>query len=376
MTVYSASQRALLPKFSPIEGNELEWLERQIREGLTPAAYGYRMPAEWEPHWATWLSWPHNPHSWPGRFEGIASIWARLVRELRQVEGIRIAAGTGDVLRQAQEMVGDLPNVELFDIPTNDAWMRDHGPIFLISECCQPPLVLVDWRYNAWGNKYPPYDLDNLVPRQIAERLGYYRFVVPLVLEGGAVDTDGRGTLLAARNCLLNPNRNPYVSQEFLSECLKAFFGVARIIWVEAMIAGDDTDGHVDQLARFVGPRVVVVASEQDPADINYGPLRELWRQLSAAEDAEGRPVELIPIPMPRPIEIENQRVPASYLNFYIANQLVIVPAFDDPADVQAQNILGRLFPGRRVVGLPARDLCWGLGAYHCITQQEPAPPC
>jgi agmatine deiminase len=331
------------------------------------------MPAEWRHHRATWLSWPHKQESWPELFEGIPELWARLVRSLVEAgENVCVLADEGATYVQAQEMVGHLPRCAIYPIATDDAWIRDSGPTFLSHPDPAMPRALVDWQYNAWGGKYPPFDRDNAIPSRIADLLGYRRFVAPIVLEGGAIDVNGRGSALVARGCLLSPTRNPGLTEGDLAEYLREYLGIQHVIWVEGMLVGDDTDGHVDQLARFVGTRTVVVAQEDDPRDENYQTLRDLWKRLQQATDEDGRSLELIPLPMPKPIYIQGQRVPAGYLNFYIANEAIIIPAFEDPADRVAAETLGRFFPGRRPVLLPARQLVWGLGAYHCITQQEP----
>ncbi len=351
-----------------------EFIARQLSAKATPAAQGYFMPPEWARHRATWLAWPHKKESWPGLFDGIPYLWSQLVRALIDAgENVCILANPGEVLAEAQARVGGLRGCELYEVPTDDAWIRDSGPIFLARRNQQLPPALVDWKYNAWGGKYPPYDRDNAIPSEIAKLLGYHRFVAPVVLEGGAIDTDGAGTGLVARGCLLSSSRNPGLTEHDLATYLREYLGIRHIIWVDGMLVGDDTDGHVDQLARFVAPRVVVVATEEDPKDDNYGPLRELRQLLEKSKDYQGRSLELVALPMPRPTFVEDQRVPASYVNFYIANEAVIVPSFDDPADTIACEILARLFPTRRIVPLPARQLVWGLGAVHCITQQEPA---
>ncbi|HVX63472.1 MAG TPA: agmatine deiminase family protein [Pirellulales bacterium] len=339
---------------------------------LPPAALGYRMPAEWEPHAATWLSWPHNRESWPGRFEPIPGVWAELVRTLSEAEPVNILAGGEAALAEAREMVGHLPQVTLHDIPTNDAWTRDHGPTFLVGPPELPP-ALVHWGYNAWGGKYPPFDSDQQVPRRIAEKLGFRRFEPGIILEGGAVDPNGQGAVLTTEECLLNPNRNPQLSRAEIERYLADYLAARHVIWLGQGIAGDDTDGHIDELARFVAPRTVVAALEDDPADVNYRPLRDNLQRLRAATDEQGRALEVVTLPMPRPVFHEQHRLPACYMNFYIANGLVIVPQFDDPADRIALETLAELFPGRRVRGLRAVELAWGLGAFHCITQQQPA---
>ena len=337
----------------------------------TPAELGYRMPAEWEPHAATWLAWPHKLATWPGKFEPIPPLFARLVRTLATVEHVNVLAG-GHPAAQARVLLAGVPNVTIHDIPTDDAWVRDSGPTFLVGSPGSSP-ALVDWDFNAWGGKYRPYDHDDMLGRLIARRLGRVCYRPGIVLEGGAIDVDGRGTLLTTEQCLLNPNRNPHCSRTEIEHYLHDYLAVKKVLWLAGGIVGDDTDGHVDELARFVAPRTVVAASEDDPHDVNYAALEDNMRRLRSFTDVDDRPLEVVPLAMPRPVVHNGQRLPASYCNFYLANGLAIVPQFDDPADSRAVDTLTRLLPGRRIVPLPARDLVWGLGAFHCITQQEPA---
>lgn len=338
----------------------------------TPAELGYRWPAEWEPHAATWLAWPHNPNTWPGKFEPAPAIWQKLVQTLAEFEPVHINAGGDAVMKQAREMVGGISNVTLHDIPTNDVWARDHGGIFLSGPSHLEP-ALVDWEYNAWGGKYPPFDLDNQVPAHMARLTGRRRFAPGIILEGGAIDGNGEGTILTTEPCLLNPNRNPQLNRADIEGYLIDYLGAKKILWLAGGIEGDDTDGHIDELARFVGPTTVVAAVEEDPHDANYEPLQGNLRRLAEMTDAQGRPLEVIPIPMPRAMYHDEQRLPACYLNFYIANGVVIVPTFDDPNDEIALATLARVFPTRQIRGIHAIDLVWGLGAFHCITQQQPA---
>jgi agmatine deiminase len=338
----------------------------------TPAALGYRFPAEWEPHAATWLSWPHNPDTWPGKFEPIPAVWEELVRTLAEFEPVHILAGGAAVMRDAERRVGQLSNVTLHDVPTNDCWARDHGPMFLVAPLGQEP-ALVDWGYNAWGGKYPPFDLDDQVPRHVAEYTRRRRFEPGIILEGGAIDVNGQGTVLTTEQCLLNPNRNPQLTREDVERYLREYLNVRKILWLGGGIVGDDTDGHIDELARFVGPRTVVAAVEDDPSDANFAPLQDNLQRLRSFTDQDDRPLEIVPLPMPQPKFFGENRLPACYLNFYIANGVVIVPTFDDPADAAALATLGRLFPTRQIRPIRAIDLVWGLGAFHCITQQEPA---
>ncbi len=335
----------------------------------TPKQLGYRWPAEWEPHAATWLAWPHKPETWPGKFEPIPAVWQKLVQTLARFEPVHICAGGEAVMAEARKLVGDVPNVTLHDIATNDVWARDHGPMFL-SGRAEP--ALVDWEYNAWGGKYPPFDLDNAVPGQVAALTGRRMYSPGIIMEGGALENNGAGTILTTEPCLLNPNRNPQLNREQIEQYLRDYACADKILWIGGSVEGDDTDSHIDELARFVGPSTVVAALESDPRDVNYEPLQENFRLLQTLTDAQGRPLEVIPIPMPRPLFYDEQRLPACYMNFYIANGVVLVPVFDDPSDKVALDTLGRLFPGREIIGIEAIDLVWGLGAFHCITQQQP----
>jgi len=337
----------------------------------TPAALGYRFPAEWEPHAGTWLAWPHKPETWPGKFEPIPAVWQKLVRTIAEFEPVHVLAGGANVMAQARAMVGAIRRVALHNIPTDDVWARDHGPMFLVGDGLPP--ALVDWEYNAWGGKYPPFDNDNAVPRHVAELTGRRRYAPGVILEGGAIDTDGEGTLLTTEKCLLNPNRNPSLDRKAVEQLLADYCGVRKVLWLGKGIAGDDTDGHIDELARFVQPGLVVAAVEPDPSDENHRPLTDNLRRMRAMKDARGRAIEVLTIPLPRALYFDDARLPASYMNFYIANGVVVVPQFGDPADAAALETLARVFPGREIRGLDALDLAWGLGAFHCITQQEPA---
>lgn len=294
-----------------------------------------------------------------------------MVLAIAEVEPVHVLAGGDEVRRVAEKFIGGRENIILHDIRTNDAWARDHGPTFLNSRT-QPP-ALVDWEYNAWGGKYPPYDLDNQVPRQIAELTGRRRFATGVVLEGGAIDGDGQGTVLTTASCVLNPNRNPDMSRERMEQLLADYLGAKKVLWApRGELAGDDTDGHIDQLARFVGPGTVVAAITEDESDENFEPLQENLRAFREMRDATGRQLEVIPLPLPAPKYYDGQRLPACYCNFYIANGLVLVPQFGDPADDHALGILRELMPQHEVRGLPSLDLVWGLGSFHCLTQQEP----
>ena len=342
---------------------------------VAPRALGYRWPAEWEPHAATWVAWPRNPETWPGKFDVIPGRFAELVRTIARFEPVRILAGGAAVMADAKKHVGDHPNVELIDIETNDAWCRDHGPMFLVGENKEMgQAVIVDWEYNAWGGKYPPFDEDNAVPSQIAALCQRRRFVPGIVLEGGSVEGNGRGTILTTESCLLNPNRNPGISRTEAESYLTNYLGATKVLWLRrGELAGDDTDGHIDQLARFVNPTTIVAAWDDDPADTNHEPLRANFEQLSEMTDQDGNSFTVVRLPLPKPKFFHEQRLPACYCNFYLANDGIIVPQFDDSADAGAIEILQELCPDREVVGAASLDLVWGLGSFHCLTQQEPA---
>jgi agmatine deiminase len=336
------------------------------------------MPAEWEPHAATWLAWPHKQESWPGNFGSIPGVWVEMVRALASHEGVNIlvndAATAADVRQLLQAAQVSDRNVSLHLIATDDAWARDHGPTFVTRNVNGgAELAAIDWIYNAWGGKYPPWDADAAVPRLIAAQLGIPAFAPGIVLEGGSIDVNGRGALLTTEACLLNPNRNPHLGREAIEQVLRDYLGVRHILWLGDGIVGDDTDGHIDDLARFVDVSTVVTVLETNPHDDNYERLQMNYERLRRMTDQDGRALQIVTLPMPEPVYYEGQRLPASYANFYIANGVVLVPVFDDPHDAVALRTLQELFPRRRVVGLRARELVWGLGAFHCVTQQQPA---
>ena len=342
-----------------------------VASGGLPRELGYRWPAEWEPHAATWLAWPHNEATWPGNFAPVPPQFAQLVRTIARFEPVRILAGGSQVMADARKHVGGVANVDLLDIPTNDAWCRDHGPMFLSGSA---ESALVDWEYNAWGGKYPPFDQDNAVAGRIARRLARRRFAPGIVLEGGAIDGNGRGAILTTASCLLNENRNSGMPRHSMEGYLADYLSAKKVLWLpRGELAGDDTDGHVDQLARFVNPTTVAAAWQDDADDPNHAALAANFEQLQQMTDQDGRPLDVVRLPLPKAMFYDGQRLPASYCNFYIANGAAIVPQFDDPADAAALEILAELFPDREVVGLPSRELIWGLGSFHCLTQQEPA---
>ena len=336
----------------------------------TPNALGYRMPAEWEPHEATWIAWPHNRRDWPDRFSPIPWVYGEIVSRLSHVERVSILVEDWCLQRRAEGILrktgADLSAVDFLEHRTNRVWTRDYGPLFVKNR--SGDVALTWWRFNGWA-KYNDFERDTSVPGAIAPRLRRPMWQPDMVLEGGSIDVNGSGLLLTTEECLLSPvqARNPKLSRSEIEGHLKDYLGIKRVIWLRNGINGDDTHGHVDDIARFVSTDTVVAAWEGDRADVNHEPLAENARLL---RDAGLRVVKL---PMPRPLVFAGRRLPASYANFYIANGLVLVPTFNDPNDRVALGILSRLFPAREVVGIHSTELIWGLGALHCMTQQQPA---
>lgn len=328
------------------------------------------MPAEWEPHAATWLAWPHEESDWPGKFEIVPWVYGGIVRRLARVERVRILVPDSEHRARAGEVLAkcgaDPAAVEFFEIPTDRSWTRDFCPIFVKRP---GQVAITDWIFNGWA-KYGNWQRDNAVPAALAERLRMRRFEPGLVLEGGSIDVNGAGVLLTTEECLLSDvqARNPGLSRADVERTLSDYLGIDRVIWLKNGIAGDDTHGHVDDLARFVSTNTIVTAVEHDRGELNWAPLQENLEILRALPD-----YRTITLPMPEPVYFDGQRLPASYANFYIANRLVLVPTFDDPNDRIALNTLAELFPGRAVTGIACTDLVLGLGTLHCMTQQEPA---
>ena len=370
--------------------------------GETPASLGYRMPAEWEPHEATWIAWPHQRDDWPGKFAPIPWVYVEIVRHLSRVERVNIVIKGRKMRRRAAEALDaqgiDLDRVTFVKAATDRVWLRDSGPSFVVNDRAAlassddpaaavppPPIGLIDWRFNAWA-KYDNHQRDNRLPRKLSKRLGLRRWVprveieghpTRVVMEGGAFDVNGLGTLLTTEECLLSPiqERNPGLGRADLERIFAENLGVKHVVWLDRGIVGDDTHGHVDDLARFVDPGTVVTVVEPKVNDPNHAPLKENRRRLQEAHDQDGRPLRVVTLPMPEPVVFDGQRLPASYANFYIANRLVLVPTFNDPADRSALDTLAALFPDRQVVGIHAVDLVLGLGTLHCLSQQQPAPP-
>ena len=336
------------------------------------------MPAEWEPHAATWLTWPRpDGISFPDKYETVPPVYAELIRHLVTVEDVHINVWDAAMEQWVRDLLRKektpLERVHFHHFPAYEPWCRDHGPIFLVREKDGVhERAIVDWDYNAWGNKYPPFDLDDAIPQHVAKLRGLPLFSPGIVLEGGSIEVNGHGSLLTTAACLLNPNRNPQLNQGQIEEYLRDYLGVEQILWLAEGIVGDDTDGHIDDLTRFVNPTTLVTVVEEDPADANYAILQENLKLLRAMRDPRGQPFRIVELPMPGVIEYEGQRLPASYANFYIANSLVLVPTYRHKNDRVALDILQREFPNRRVIGIDSTELIWGLGSFHCITQQEP----
>jgi len=337
------------------------------------------MPAEWEPHAGTWLTWPRPEGiSFPDRYDAVPPVYAEVIRELGRVEDVNINVWSGEMEERVRALLAryktPLERVRFHHFPAYEPWCRDHGPIFLSRQRDgRRERAVVDWRYNAWGNKYPPFDLDDDVPRHVAALRRLPLFSPEMILEGGSIEVNGLGTLLTTEACLLNPNRNPQLDRSQIEQYLKDFLGVTNVLWLGEGIVGDDTDGHIDDLTRFVAPSVVVTVVEEDPADANHQLLQENLKRLRTFRDQSGEPLRIVELPMPGVVKYHGQRLPASYANFYIANGLVLLPTFRSRNDQRAGAILQELFPDRQVVGIDSTDLIWGLGSFHCISQQEPA---
>lgn len=342
----------------------------------SPKELGYRFPAEFEPHFATWLSWPHKEASWPGKMDSIYAPYCQFVKNLAEHEFVHINVNNEDMKVFAREKLEGLSTnmerVRFFTHPTNDAWCRDHGPAFLINETAAQPKIIVDWNYNAWGNKYPPYDLDDRIPTLIAAVYEIPVLYPDIIMEGGSVDFNGKGTLITSESCLLNPNRNPLLSRAGIESYLEAYYGVDQVLWVKDGIVGDDTDGHIDDTVRFINEDSVLAAVEEKRTDENYTILQHNLAELKTKRLLNGKQLNVIELPMPDKLVYEDQRLPASYANFYIANGLVIVPTFRSIKDDRAMRIIQEAFPDRKVVGIDSVDIIWGLGSFHCLSQQEP----
>jgi agmatine deiminase len=333
------------------------------------------MPAEWEPHEATWISWPQPEcNSFPGSYDRVIPTFVKMAEALAESEIVRINVSGAEQEKTVRKLLRSCPpeRVEYFHIPTDEPWCRDHGPIF-VKRDKSPKLAVLNFGFNAWGYKLSPFDEDNAVPPAIAKALGLPIFNFEhFILEGGSIDTNGQGTLLTTESCLLNPNRNPTLDRTAIEKKLRDKLGVKKILWLGDGIEGDDTDGHVDDITRFVGPSTVITAVEEDEHDPNFEPLQQNLDRLHTMRLADGEPLHVLTLPMPTRIMRDGQRLPASYANFYIANSVVLLPVFNEHNDAWAVSALHEAFPTRRIVPIDCRELIWGLGAFHCLTQQQP----
>ena len=342
----------------------------------TPKELGYYFPAEFAPHRATWLSWPHKEASWPGKIYSIFPYYCSFIKELTKSE--RVCINVCDEIMKAFAVNNlaqagvDISKVEFFIHPTNDAWCRDHGPAFLINPAAEQKKVIVDWGYNAWGGKYPPYDQDDNIPTLIAQHYNIPVYYPGIVMEGGSVDFNGKGTVITSTACLLNPNRNPHLNQQQIETYLSDYYGVDQVLWVDEGIIGDDTDGHIDDTVRFVNEDTVLTVIEENKQDENYALLQHNLQQLQSMRLLNGKQLNIVELPMPDEIMYGGQRLPCSYANFYIANHAVIVPTFRCTKDDAALQVIQSCFPGRQVVGIDSTEIIWGLGSFHCLSQQEP----
>ena len=334
------------------------------------------MPAEWARHEATWLTYPKNPDSWPGKIETIYPSYHLFVKTLAESETVHINVDDEQMLAHVKAELEknntNMQNVKLHVIPSNDAWCRDHGPAFLLNRNDNSLRAMVNWNHNAWGGKYP-YELDTEVPVHIHELIGGQLFTPNIVMEGGSIDVNGCGDLLTTTSCLLNPNRNPNLNQDQIETYLRDYYGVSNIVWLGDGIVGDDTDGHVDDLSRFVSEDTIITAVEEDIWDENYEPLQKNLKMLNRCRLANGKQPTVVELPMPDVVFYDNQRLPASYANFYIANDKVIFPTYRCLSDNEAAYILEACFPDREVIGIDSTDIIWGLGSFHCLSQQMPA---
>ena len=343
---------------------------------MTPKQLGYYFPAEFAPHKATWLSWPHKEASWPGKIQSIFPPYVAFIKTLVRFEEVNINVCDEAMKARAMQLLQDagveMSRIHFYMHPTNDAWCRDHGPAFLMNKQDPTKKAIVDWNYNAWGNKYPPFDQDDVIPTKIGQALGYEVFHPGIIMEGGSVDFNGAGTVITSTACLLNPNRNPHLNQSQIEQYLMDYYGQDQVLWVDEGIVGDDTDGHIDDTVRFVNEDTVITVIEENKQDENYGLLQHNLKQLQQMRLLSGKQLNIVEIPMPNDVIWEDQRLPASYANFYIANQQVIVPTYRCSKDDQVMTIIQQCFPDREIVGIDSTDIIWGLGSFHCLSQQEP----
>jgi agmatine deiminase len=352
-----------------------------MMKGRKPSELGYYMPPEWHPHLATWLTWPKDPLTWPNRIPQVENIYLQMMAALAPYEIVNLLVDD----QQTEQTVKDrllfpsAENVRFHQLQTVDSWIRDYGPNFLINETGR--VAINDWIFNAWGNKYEELKKDDVIPAHLERVLAMPRFEPGIVMEGGSIDVNGAGCVLTTEQCLLNPNRNPAHGCAEIEQYLKDYLGVVKVLWLGEGIVGDDTDGHIDDIARFVSADVIVCATEEDPADANYKLLEDNYKRLKLMTDANGRRFEIVTLPMPGVVAGTSEggsrnleRLPASYANFYIANGIVLTPVFGHLNDERALQIIRKLFPERQVLGINCEPLVWGMGTIHCITQQQPNP--
>ncbi len=364
--------KSFFNSFTPL--NPLNYFN--LFNDMTPKSLGYYFPAEFAPHNATWLSWPHKEASWPGKIDAIFPSYIAFIKTLTRFEMVKINVVDAVMQQRATAMLQvagvDMSKVGFFLHPTNDAWCRDHGPAFLLNKTDSSKKAIVDWNYNAWGNKYPPFDLDDVIPTLIGMQLGLPVFNPGIIMEGGSVDFNGAGTVITSTACLLNPNRNPELSQAEIEQYLMDYYGQEQVLWVDEGIIGDDTDGHIDDTVRFVNEDTVLTVVEENTSDDNHALLQRNLKQLKSMRLLNGKQLNIVALPMPDPVIWEEQMLPASYANFYIANNQVVVPTFRADKDDKALQIIQSCFPDREIVGIDSTDIIWGLGSFHCLSQQEP----
>lgn len=351
----------------------------KLKDIITPKAEGYFFPAEFYPHKSTWLSWPHNKESWPGKIESIFDSYCKFIAELTKGELVNININNLQMKEKAFQLIeqagADMDKVEFYLHPTNDAWCRDHGPAFVINpSALEHKKAVVNWEFNQWGNKYAIGDnLDNQIPLLIAKELNLPVFNPGIIMEGGSVDFNGKGLILTTRACLLNDNRNSLLTTEQIENYLLEYYGAEEVLWIDNGIKGDDTDGHIDDIARFVNEDTILTVVEDNPEDENYEILQKNLYDLKSIRLKNGKSLNIIELPMPDPVIYNGERLPASYANFYIANHSVIVPFYNCKKDQLALEIIQSYFPDRKAIGIDSTDIVWGLGSFHCLSQQEPA---
>lgn len=345
-------------------------------KGVTPKSLGFHFPAEFAKHDAMWLSWPHKEESWPGKIASIYPSYTEFIKIVALTEKVCINVVDEKMKNSAIKMLHlagvNMDQVQFFMHPTNDAWCRDHGPSFLINKNTNSKAI-IDWNINAWGGKYPPYDLDDVIPTKIAQALQLPFFNPGIIMEGGSVDFNGAGAVLTSKCCLLNPNRNPHLNQDQIEQYLMDYYGVDQVLWVSEGIVGDDTDGHIDDTVRFVNEDTVVTVVEENVLSENYDLLQQNLKELKAMRLLNGKALNVIELPMPADVIYEGQMLPASYANFYISNGHVIVPTYKCAQDDKAMQIIQSCFTDRQLVGIDSTDIIWGLGSFHCLSQQEPS---